>query len=103
MASVSVDELKNLRWRYVNLKRDAQAVLLHLNTCKQMSSTLDSSLLSSFTVNEETIDNNNVSKIGNNIENMKNKLNNLVIPSLTSKIAEIDRLITEAEVTQAEA
>ena len=93
----SIEELKCAKSRYVSLKSDANSVLVHLKNCKQMAECCKTTLSSSFVVNEDTVDNNQVSDIGDNVVSMINKLNNEVIPSLNSKICELDRLISQAE------
>lgn len=82
-------EYMEARQKYINLKNDAQAVLDNLNNCQSFLSVCSGKLTKGISADGEGLDNNKVQDMDTNVQDMKTKLNVVIIPALTAKINEL--------------
>jgi len=98
----SIDEWKYLKSRYENLQYNVKCVLSALDNCKTLISNANKHCSKVVIDGDSSIDNGQITKIGDSVSDMTSKLINTVLPALSSKISEIRSEIAKAESEGAE-
>jgi len=91
----SLDQLYREKERYITFKSNVQSLIPSLSTSEQQIKDAYINIINSYKIDEEQADKQQIYQIANKITENKNTISSSIIPSIDTKIKEIDKEIAD--------